>query len=59
MKYINEADVRAKEKELKDKKTENIKKEAVNVTVPLGLWMFKRPGELRLNHNNVIFNYFF
>ena len=29
MKYIKEADVRAKEKELKDKKTENIKKEAV------------------------------
>ena len=29
MKYIKEAIVRAKEKELKDKKTENIKKEAV------------------------------
>ena len=29
MKYIKEADERAKEKELKDKKTENIKKEAV------------------------------
>ena len=22
-----------------------------NVTVPLGLWMFERPGELRLNHS--------
>ena len=29
MKFIKEADVRAKEKELKDKKTEAIKKEAV------------------------------
>ena len=29
MKYTKEADERAKEKELKDKKTENIKKEAV------------------------------
>ena len=29
MKYIKEADEGAKEKELKDKKTENIKKEAV------------------------------
>ena len=29
MKYIKEADERAKEKELKDKKTENIRKEAV------------------------------
>ena len=30
-----------------------------DVTVPLGLWMFERPGELRLNHSNVIFNYFY
>ena len=29
MKYINEVNERTKEKELKDKKTENIKKEAV------------------------------
>ena len=29
MKYIKEADERAKEKELKDKKTENIKNQAV------------------------------
>ena len=29
MKFIKEADARAKEKELKDKKTETIKKEAV------------------------------
>ena len=29
MKFIKEADARAKEKELKDKKTEAIKKEAV------------------------------
>ena len=25
------------------------------VTVPLGLWMFERPGELWLNHSNVNF----
>ena len=31
----------------------------IYVTVPLGLWMFERPGELRLNHSNVIFNYFY
>ena len=24
------------------------------VTVPLGLWMFERPGELRLNHSELI-----
>ena len=33
--------------------------ECICVTVPLGLWMFERPGELRLNHSNVIFNYFY
>ena len=26
-----------------------------NVTVPLGLWMFERPGKLRLNDSNVNF----
>ena len=26
-----------------------------NVTVPLGLWMFERPGELRLNHSRLKF----
>ena len=31
----------------------------VNVTVPLGLWMFERPGELRLKHSNVNFNYIY
>ena len=31
----------------------------VTVTGPLGLWMFERPGELRLNHSNVNFNYFY
>ena len=30
-----------------------MKETRVNVTVPLGLWMFERPGELRLNHSNV------
>ena len=28
---------------------------SIIVTVPLGLWMFERPGELRLNHSNVNF----
>ena len=30
-----------------------------NVTGPLGLWMFERPGELQLNHSNVNFNYIY
>ena len=42
-----------------NQETESRAFSCTNVTVPLGLWMFERPGELRLNHSNVIFNYFY
>ena len=32
---------------------------SVSVTGPLRLWLFERPGELRLNHSNVNFKYIY
>ena len=43
MKFIKEADHRAKEKEIKDNKTENIKKEAVKQA-----WAAERKAKLKM-----------